>query len=128
MEGLSSDLKLTHIIALGTGLAALLVALCIMVNFGTTTSPVTTADVLIACLGGITADVVVFLGANAALGGAYVNAVASLSGVSVQAGATPPAPAQQTTSQLLTLTPTQIQALATLADALNTKAAAKTTT
>ena len=89
-QGLSSDLKLTNIVALATMTAAMIVILLAEMTqfYGL---KVLDDNVIIAFVGGTAGVLIVYIGAQAATGGAYVNAVASLSGVNVVAGATPPA-------------------------------------
>ena len=125
-QGLSSDLKLTNIVALATSTAAMIVILLALFNTFRGLPAVTIDDnTLIALLGGTSGVVIVYLGAQAAIGGAYVNAIASLSGVNVVAGATPPAtPSTNTASTQVigvnlaklgtafaALTPAQIQVM-----------------
>lgn len=135
-EGISSDLKVTNIVALSTMTAAIIVILT--VEFTTFKGlPASTIDdnTLIALLGGTAGVLVVYIAGQAATGGAYVNAVASLSGVNVVAGATPPAtPSTNTTStqSIGNITPAQIdqltstiQALTTAVQTINTAASTK---
>lgn len=125
-EGLSSDLKLTNIVALATMTAAMIVILlALFETFKGLPAAAIDDDTVIAMLGGTAAVLVVYIAAQAATGGAYVNAVASLTGVNVVAGATPPAvPSTNTTGTQITganlsalttvfsaLTPAQIQAM-----------------
>jgi hypothetical protein len=124
--GISSDLKLTNIVALATSTAAMIV---VLVAFFTTIqgSPanVVDTDTTIALVGGVSGVLIVYLAAQAAVGGAYVSAVTNLSGVNVTAGATaPPVPSTNTattsisgadlskiTTTFAALTPGQLAAL-----------------
>lgn len=101
MEALSGDLKLTHIIGLVTGVAVIALGLLFVqqVNAFAPSASVT-PTVVVAFIGGEVAILVVGLGANAAIAGAYLNAAASLSGVTVTGGPTTPAPTQQTPQAL----------------------------
>ena len=106
-DALSGDLKLTHIIALATGVAVIVIGLFYLKDItgvvSSTTSSGDLANMTIAFIGGTTAILVVGIGANAALGGSYLNAAASLTGVTVTSGPTAPvAPATQTAQGLIT--------------------------
>jgi len=118
---IASDLKLTHIVAIIA--AVTVVILCVFILTVKSLSYPLTPEVAETLIAGVSFMVITYLACDAALGGAYANAAATMTGVTVVAGPTAPAqPATQTSAQVVSGLPTasDIQQLTASLDAYQT--------